>query len=165
MNEDLIRRAQQKDPDAFTSLIQVYMQLLYKTARQILNNDEDIADAMQEAILVCWEKLDKLRNPSAFKGWLIKILVNKCYDQIRKKGLVDFSEELLEIKTYSNYDRMEWQELLWKLDEKYRVVLILYYLEEFKTSEISEILEIPETTVRTRLKRGREKLADIYQGG
>lgn len=95
----------------------------------------------------------------------MKILVNKCYDQIRKKGLVDFSEELLEIKTYSNYDRMEWQELLWKLDEKYRVVLILYYLEEFKTSEISEILEIPETTVRTRLKRGREKLADIYQGG
>lgn len=60
MNEDLIRRAQQKDPDAFASLIQVYMQLLYKTARQILNNDEDIADAMQEAILVCSEKLDKL---------------------------------------------------------------------------------------------------------
>lgn len=165
MSNDLVKMAKQKDPDAFATLIQSHMQLLYKTARQILNNDEDIADAIQETILTCWEKLDKLSNPNAFRGWLMKILVNKCYDQIRKKGPVDFSEENIEIETYSDYDQMEWQELLWKLDEKYRIVLILYYLEGFKTGEISQILEIPETTVRARLKRGREKLAEIYQGG
>ena len=51
------------------------------------------------------------------------------------------------------------------LTSAYREVMILYYLEGFKTGEISQILEIPETTVRTRLKRGREKLAEIYQGG
>lgn len=84
------------------------MQLLYKTARQILNNDEDIADAIQETILTCWEKLDKLSNPNAFKGWLMKILVNKCYDQIRKKGPVDFTEAILEIETFADYDQMEW---------------------------------------------------------
>ena len=165
MSNDLIKMAKQKDPDAFAILIQSHMQLLYKTARQILNNDEDIADAIQETILVCWEKLDKLSNPNSFKRWLMKILVNKCYDQIRKKGPVDFTEAILEIETFADYDQMEWQELLWKLDEKYRIALILYYLEGFKTGEISQILEIPETTVRTRLKRGREKLADIYQGG
>lgn len=165
MNSGLIRMAKQKDPDAFADLIQSHMQLLYKTARQILNNDEDIADAIQETILACWEKLDKLNHPEAFRGWLMKIMVNKCYDQIRKKGPVDLTEKILEVETFSDYNQMEWQELLWKLDEKYRIVLILYYLEGFKTSEISEILEIPESTVRTRLKRGREKLAAVYQGG
>ncbi|GFI31849.1 ECF RNA polymerase sigma factor SigW [Lachnospiraceae bacterium] len=53
---------------------------------------------------------------------------------------------------------LEWNETLSHLDKKYRLVLMLYYVEGFKTSEISKILEIPESTVRTRLARGREKL-------
>lgn len=64
-----------------------------------------------------------------------------------------------------NYEQTEWQDLLWRLDEKYRMVLILYYLEGFRTGEIAQILGMPEATVRTRLKRGRARLAEKYHGG
>jgi RNA polymerase sigma factor (sigma-70 family) len=58
---------------------------------------------------------------------------------------------------------VEWNEMLKLLDEKYRLVIMLYYVEGFKTSEISQILDMPEATVRTRLARGRDKLADMYE--
>lgn len=73
---------------------------------------------------------------------------------------------LPEAAAYSeNYEQTEWQDLLWRLDEKYRMVLILYYLEGFRTGEIAQILGMPEATVRTRLKRGRDRLAEEYHGG
>lgn len=73
---------------------------------------------------------------------------------------------LPEAAAYSeNYEQTEWQDLLWRLDEKYRMVLILYYLEGFRTGEIAQILGMPEATVRTRLKRGRARLAEEYHGG
>lgn len=59
------------------------------------------------------------------------------------------------------FANVEWNEVLLAVDEKYRLVLMLYYVDGYKTSEISQILEIPESTVRTRLARGRERLAQI----
>ena len=74
-------------------------------------------------------------------------------------------EEIPEIsENDSGFVNAEWKEALNCLDEKYRLVLMLYYIEGFKTSEISQILEIPESTVRTRLARGRSLLSDTYQG-
>ncbi|MBQ7370641.1 MAG: RNA polymerase sigma factor [Blautia sp.] len=142
------------------------MNSMYKTARQILQSDEDIADAVQETILTCWQKLDQLRDDHAWRAWMMRILINNCYEQIRKHGSETSMEVLPEAATYSeNYGQVEWQDLLWRLDEKYRMVLILYYLEGFRTGEIAQILGMPETTVRTRLKRGRERLAEEYHGG
>lgn len=64
-----------------------------------------------------------------------------------------------------HFENVEWNEALKTLDEKYRLVIMLYYVEGFKTSEISQLLDMPESTVRTRLSRGREKIAVIYQTG
>lgn len=94
---------------------------------------------------------------------MTKILVNKCKDIIRKKQNLLFTDEMPDIpsKDYG-YENMEWKQTLSELDERYRTILILYYVEGFKTSEISEIMELPESTVRTRLSRGREKMAQRY---
>ena len=75
--EQLIRDAQKKNPDAFEQLIQGQMQMMYKIAKSILNSDEDAADAIQDTILACWEKLDSLKQERYFKTWLTRILVNK----------------------------------------------------------------------------------------
>ena len=61
------------------------------------------------------------------------------------------------------FENVEWKEALKTLDEKYRLVIMLYYVEGFKTREISQILNLPEATIRTRLSRARKKVADIYQ--
>ena len=58
---------------------------------------------------------------------------------------------------------MNFQELMKSLDEKYRIVMVLYYSEGYQTGEIAELLEIPRSTVQTRLQRGREKLEAYYR--
>ena len=64
--ENLVKKAKQKEPDAFTELVQLYLKDMYRTAIAILLNDEDAADAVQDTILACWEKLDMLKSPPYF---------------------------------------------------------------------------------------------------
>ncbi|MDO4320907.1 MAG: sigma-70 family RNA polymerase sigma factor [Lachnospiraceae bacterium] len=161
--ENLIKRAQNRDAEAFTALMRRQMQSMYKTSRAILTNEEDAADAVSETILTCWEKLSQLENPSYFRTWMTRILINKCNDILRRKEKLFFTEEMPEIPSQdTGYLNAEWNEALKSLDEKYRLVIMLYYVEGYKTSEISAILEIPESTVRTRLARGRQRLALEY---
>lgn len=158
-----IKRAKQGDPDAFTELMQSQMQNMYKAARSILSNEEDVADAISETILTCWEKMGQLREDRYFRTWMTRILINKCKDMIRKRNILFPTDETPEIEYHdSSFENMEWKEALEKLEEKYRTVIILYYVEGFKTSEIAQILDIPENTVRTRLARARKKAADDY---
>lgn len=162
--KELIRRAKNRDPDAFSELILDMTENMYKTARSILSNDEDAADAMSEAVLTCWERMGQLKEERFFRTWLTKILVNKCYDILRKKEKLFFTDQMPEVEiTEKGYENLEWEQALGALEEHYRVVVMLYYGQGFKTSEIAEILQIPEATVRTRLARARGKAAEIYQ--
>ncbi|SEA24996.1 RNA polymerase sigma factor, sigma-70 family [Lachnospiraceae bacterium NK3A20] len=76
----LLQRALERDPDAFTQLMQLQMQNMYRTAFAILMNDEDAADAIQDTILILWEKLPTIRNPEYFRTWYTRILINRCLD-------------------------------------------------------------------------------------
>ena len=72
-------------------------------------------------------------------------------------------EEIAEVMDPDNaYANVEWMEMLRRLDEKYRMVLILYYVNGLKTTEIGSVLHIPVSTVRTRLARGRDQMAKLY---
>lgn len=159
----LVEKARQGDANAFAELIHNHMQSMYKVTKSILWSDEDIADVIQETIFKCWRNLDKLREPKYFKTWLIRILINNCKDYIKNQDIQLNQREMFEIgKKEATFDNIEWKETLKLLDEKYCLIMILYYVEGFRTSEISLILDIPEGTVRTRLARGRKKLAMIY---
>lgn len=160
--KDLIERSKQRDADAFTQLMQSQMQNLYKTARALLSNEEDAADAISDTILACWEKLDQLQEASYFRTWMTRILINKCRDLQRRNARFYPAEEVPEqAETDRGFANVEWNEVLCAVDEKYRLVLMLYYVDGYKTGEIGQILEIPESTVRTRLARGREHLAQV----
>ncbi len=161
--ENLVKKAKQKEPDAFTELMQLYLKDMYRTAIAILLNDEDAADAVQDTILACWEKLDMLKSPQYFKTWMTRILINNCY-RIRKHA--KNTEALKEHEEPSVYDEynLELKEALSFLDEKYRIVMTLFYSEGYRIDEIAGILKIPKSTVQTRLHRGRKKLARDYYG-
>lgn len=157
-NFKLIQKAKRRDPDAFTELMNLYMKDMYRTAVAILMNDEDAADAIQETILACWERLNSLRDNRLFKTWMTRILINKCYD-IRNKRIEKVAiSEYEELAVYEEESNLEIKEILQQLDEKYRVVLMLYYGDGYGTKEIAAILHIPVSTVQTRLSRGREQL-------
>lgn len=94
--EQLVRRAKKRDPDAFTELMQLHEKNMYRTASAILAQDADIADAIQETILTCWEKIDTLQKNRYFKTWMIRILINKCKDILRSGRRVVCVEEFPE---------------------------------------------------------------------
>lgn len=161
--DTLVKRAQRRDTDAFTMLIQSQMQSLYKTAWAILEDDEDAADAISDTVLACWEKIGQLKNPEYFKTWMARILINKCKDILKQRRRVYPSDEIKEVSSLAQeYENVEWMELMSGLDEKYRLIMVLHYVNGFKTSEISDILCIPDSTVRTRFQRGREQMASLY---
>ena len=143
MNEFLIRKAKKGDKDAFCRLMDEQVQSMYKVACAYLKNDEDVADAIQDTILSCYENLKSLKQNKYFKTWMIRILINKCKDILKRKNLVTYTDE--------------------PLDNKYRPVILLYYMEGFNIREISEILDMKESTVKSRLQRGRKQIAEMYQ--
>lgn len=158
----LIKKAQKGDKDAFVQLMEAYKQDLYKTAKSYLRCDEDAADAIQDTILSCYEHLAELRETKYFKTWLIRILINKCKDILKKKE--NLLEEFPDREDPQNpYQNVEFEELMDMVDEKYRIVLTLYYAEGFTAKEIAQILDVSENTVKTRLARGKQKLAGRYR--
>ena len=163
--EQLVRRAKKRDPDAFTELMQLHEKDMYRTASAILPQDADIADAIQETILTVCEKIDTLQKNRYFKTWMIRILINKCKDILRSGRRMICVEELPEQAAKDTVEaeaNLEWKEALWGLDEKYRLIVVLFYAEGLRTAEIGKLLQLPDSTVRTRLARGREQLARYY---
>ena len=76
--ENLVKKAKSGDSNAFSQLIRMNTQSMYKVAWAYLKNDEDVADAISETILNCYEKLSTLKKDSYFKTWMIRILINNC---------------------------------------------------------------------------------------
>ena len=146
--ENLVKKAKAGDSGAFAQLIRMNTQSMYKVAWAYLKNDEDVADAIQETILKCYEKLSTLKKDSYFKTWMIRILINNCNEMLRHKGRV--------------FPTME---MLASLEEKYQVVMLLYYSKSLSVKEIAALLEISQNTVLTRLSRARKQLRAEYEGG
>ena len=157
------------DRKEFGNLILENERQLYRIAKSILRSDEDCADAVQEAVMKAFEKLHTLRDDRYAKTWLIRILINECFriadKQKRERMLADkvknCEEQAHKEQTPGNFREEEYSELyqaLAQLPREFRVILELYHLEEFSVKEISELMGIPEGTVKTRLGRGREKL-------
>ncbi|MDY3250249.1 MAG: RNA polymerase sigma factor [Candidatus Choladocola sp.] len=159
----LIRKARKHDKAAFQQLMEQEGKSMYKIAKAILKNDDDAADAMQETALACWEKIDTLEKDRYFRTWLTRILINNCNAIYRQRTKMVSGEEIPEpYFQEAGYANVEWESFLNCLDGKYRTIIILYYVEGFKTREIAEILQVNENTVRGRLVTARKKLEAQY---
>ena len=162
--DDLVKRAKRHESEAFTELMQLYMTDMYKVAYAILMNDEDVADAIQDTILSCYENLRSLKQNRYFKTWMLRILINKCKDILKQKKQVTYTDQMPETPFYEEeYAAKEWAQMLEPLDNKYRLVILLYYMEGFNIREISDILDMKESTVKSRLQRGRKQIAELYE--
>ncbi|MDO5136778.1 MAG: sigma-70 family RNA polymerase sigma factor [Eubacteriales bacterium] len=159
----LVRKARKHDKDAFVLLMKECGPDMYKVAKAILRNDDDAADAMQETALTCWDKIGTLKNDRYFKTWMTRILINHCNAILRERKRFVEGEELLENRGCpGEYSSVEWKAFLEEVEEKYRIILILYYVQGFKTREIAEILGIHESTVRGRLSTARSRIERMY---
>ena len=162
----LIQKVKRHDKKAFAELFKQNEKAMYKVAKAILKNDEDVADAMQETALICWEKISELRENKYFKTWLIRILINKCNSIYKQKTKFISNEKQPERGDFENgFANIEWTLLLDVLAEKFRTIIILYYVDGFKVREIAQILDISESTVKARLVEARKQVEKFYDVG
>ena len=157
----LIEEAKSKDPDAFDRLMRTQLQKMYRIAIAMLQNEEDAADAIQETVLKCWQKIGQLRNDKYFETWLVRILINQCNDILKGRKKIVYVEDIPEIVHEDDYFTNEWKEMLNGLNENYRVVIELYYVDGFSIKEIARMLHITEVNVRSRMLRGRKQLKQL----
>ncbi len=140
---------------------------MYNTSLRIAGNATDAEDIMQEAFLSAFKKMDTYSGQVSFGAWLKKIVVNRSLDHLKKKK-VHFEEldervteevenPLMEIR---EVDINKIKEAIFQLPEGYRVVLSLYLLEGYDHDEISEILNISNSSSRSQLLRAKRKLRE-----
>lgn len=147
------------DREEFTRAVLEYENTLYRVAKSMLGSEADCADAAQNALLRAWERLHTLRDPAYFKTWLTRILINECRAILRQRAKAEIAEDEAAPEHSS-----ELYEAVMGLEQKYRLPVVLYYIEGFRTAEIAAMLRLPEGTVKTRLRRAREILRKELEG-
>lgn len=151
----------------FARLVKQYEIELYRVAYVVVRNDADAQDAVCDAIVKAYEKKGRLKDCTKFKSWLIKIVINSARNLLRKDShlvyMDDVTEEVEEQQSVEsdNTNEKELWNLVLQLENEFRVVVVLYYYENFSTKQISQMLRIPEGTVKSRLSRARERLKSL----
>lgn len=132
---------------------------MYHVAKTLLRSDADCADAIGEAIVKAFSRLDSLRSDKYAKTWLTRIVINECYSHLRRQSRVVSLEDYspLDIpadsRSYSDlYDALS------RLPAQTRLCVTLHYLEGYSLRETAKIMETTEAAVKSRLARARQVL-------
>ena len=147
------------DEKEFAARIWEMRQTLFRICFSQLPAVQDREDAVQEALARAWRKRGQLREEGYLQTWLVRILLNVCHDmQRRGQRMVPTAEIELPVQDTSPDGAL--REALLALPEKYRLPILLYYLEGYSLRQVAQMLRIPENTVKTRLSRGRQQLKE-----
>ncbi len=152
------------DRERFVAQVTELQETLYRTARSILRNEQDAQDAVQEAVTQAFARLHTLRDPAKFKPWLLRILVNTCYDACRRRRstvYLEAVEETLAAPQSDCEERMSLWSAVMRLSEEQKAVVTLFYYEDLPIRAISEVLGVTQGTVKTRLSRARGRLRQM----
>ena len=151
------------DKQTFQDNVLASEEMLYRVSKSICFYDSDCEDAVQQAILNAYTKLDSLHEEKYFRTWITRILINECYRVNNLKSReVSFAEYALTSEAVEDNYSFVFTEIM-KLPPKIRIVVQLYYVEDYSVSEIASILHIPSGTVKSRLSKGRAKLKSILE--
>ncbi|MBU3145480.1 sigma-70 family RNA polymerase sigma factor [Clostridium sp. CF012] len=159
---ELVEKAIKGDNKSFDSLIQSRKENIYKVAYSYVNNTEDALDIMQEVIYKALVSIKSLNEPEYFNTWLTRITINCSINYLNKsKKVISIDEKHLKDMTSlpnNKEEIMDLHESLKNLNTKYKTIIILKYFEDLTLKDISDILKLPLSTVKTQLYRGLEKL-------
>lgn len=151
--------------DAVERALELFGNDILRLAYSYLKSREDAEDIVQEALIRFMQSAKIFQEEEHIKAWLLRVASNLCKDKLRSSS---YQREVALAEGYDIADNKEEKadesdilQYVLTLPDKYRSVIHLYYFEEYSTKEIAEILEKKETTIRSLLKRGREKLANM----
>jgi RNA polymerase sigma-70 factor (ECF subfamily) len=182
MNEsEFIAAAKRGDVESFNRLVLLYQDMAYSVAYRIMGEHHAAADATQEAFISAFRKISQFRG-EVFKPWLLRIVTNACYDELRRRqrrpassldGMSDVQPAFdLQLHTRQedpeqHAQRSELQEVIQEcisaLPENQRVIAVLSDVEGYSYHEIAAITDVPLGTIKSRLSRARDRLRDCLR--
>lgn len=140
-----------------------YGDMLYRISLLILKNTADAEDAVQETFIKYFTKAPEFTDGEHEKAWLITVATNKCRDMLRYRTRHETeSEELLNTYAVEKSDSGILEALM-ELSDKYRIIMVLFYVEQYKIDEIADITGVSVSAVKMRLSRGRKLLEEKYR--
>lgn len=176
--KELLKKCRQGDRDAFNILVQTYQRQVINLAYGMLSDTEDATDAAQEVFIKVYRNIDRFEGKSSLSTWIYRITSNVCKDFLRKRtrtiqsvSIYESSEDdddrPMEIKDSSptpqehmeiTETQREVRKALDELPEEYKSVIVMYDLEGLSYDEISNVLQCPVGTIKSRLNRARKAL-------
>lgn len=173
----LAKLARGGDRAAFAELVDMYQSKIFHLAYRMLHNRHEAEEIVQETFLRVYTNLERYDEDQKFSTWIYRIGTNLCIDRLRKRRPsysldADVGEgegndwyAMLKSEENSPDDQLVLSELqqvireaIGELPEKYKAIITLRYLQDLSLQEISDVLSMPVTTIKTRLHRGREYL-------
>lgn len=154
----------------YNSCVEKYLKMVYRISFHYFGNREDAEDVSQDVFTKLFSSTVKFKSDEDMKAWLIRVTTNLCHSYYRnpfRRRRTEIDEtELENIADISSseqrlVDRKVVIDAVMSLPEHYRIIVYLFYYEEYSIHQISSILKIKETTIQTRLSRAREKLRNI----
>jgi RNA polymerase sigma-70 factor (ECF subfamily) len=158
VDRELVEQARRGDREAFTVLVHQVSDSLYAVAQRILRDPGLAEDALQNALVLAWRRIPKLREPERFEAWIHRILVHACYDESQRARNWRTDVRVLPMAGPSTpdgsstiADRDELERAFRRLSIEQRAVFVLHHYLGLPLVEVAELLEIPAGTARSRL--------------
>lgn len=171
--QKLIKEIRNGNKEAFSLLVMDLLPAAYKTAFLILKSKEHAEDALQLALEGAYISIMKNRNMTHFKAWFYRLVYSRAIDIYRKNSRIvqlerrgsDEAEnktaESAQLAAIHKENKAEMLEFIMKLNNEQSLPIYLHYYEDLPVKDISLILNENVNTIKTRLKRGRQKLAEM----
>jgi RNA polymerase sigma-70 factor (ECF subfamily) len=158
VDRDLVEQAQRGDREAFAILARTRGDTLFGIARRILRDASLAEDAVQQALVIAWRELPRLRDPERFDAWLHRMLVHACYAEAGRRRAWTSTIRVLPVEgpagpddLASLIDRDEVERGFRRLPPEQRAILVLHHYLGLDSGEIGEVMQIPAGTARSRL--------------
>lgn len=148
----------------FEQVVEKFSDTITKVCLVRLQNWADAEDCYQNTFLTLYQKSPEFNDENHLKAWLMRVAINEAVDCIRSNKKSYSLDEVKEVVFAIDDDENDLSFAMLQLKPKYRNVIYLHYYEGYKLEEIANILELKLNTVKSLLKRGKEKLRNIYGG-
>jgi len=149
--------------DCIEKIIQTYGNMLFRLYLITFGNASDAEDAVQETLITYLQKAPEFENAEHEKAWLLTVATNKCKDMLRFKS----RHQVVDIDAIKEFTKEETDgdilDALMTLPDKFRTVLMLYYVEEYSIEDIASVIGRTASAVKMRLQKGRRLLREAYR--
>lgn len=165
----LIKESMKGNKESFGILIKNNKEYLYKMAFLYVKDEQDALEVIHETVYRAFLNIEKLKKAKFFNTWITRILINVSIDFLKKKGKNEMLDESTPIRKERceifTEEKLDLYNAIDLLNDNYKTVIIMMYFNDMKIKDIAKVMEIPENTVKTYLRRAKQALGEVLKEG